>query len=74
MSLTSYRAAPPRANCSLTRHLVVIVKQASSERYEPGILLGLAVTYSPTPNDAVPLAQQCLTAGFGMGPGVSRVL
>ena len=36
--------------------------------------LGLAVTYSPTPEDAVPSAQRHLTAGFGMEPGVLLVL
>ena len=39
----------------------------------PGCL-GLAVTYSPTPEDAVPSAQRHLTAGFGMEPGVLLVL
>ena len=38
------------------------------------ILLGLAVTYSPTPYDAVPSALRHLTAGFGMDPGVLLVL
>ena len=35
---------------------------------------GLAVTYSPTSFDAVPLAQRRLTAEFGMGSGVSLAL
>ncbi len=58
MSLTSYRAALPRG--SLLREL----------RFFPG----LAVTYSPTSFDAVPLALRRLTAEFGMGSGVSLVL
>ncbi len=35
---------------------------------------GLAVTYSPTSIDAVPLARRHLTAEFGMGSGVLLVL
>ena len=35
---------------------------------------GLAVTYSPTSFDAVPLARRHLTAEFGMGSGVLLVL
>ena len=44
MSLTSYRAAPSRAGCQCfcIGLLIVIV-----ERYVE-VLLGLAVTYSPT--------------------------
>src|SRR5690606_40784091 len=58
MSLTSYRAALPRG--SLLREF----------RFFPG----LAVTYSPTSFDAVPLARRHLTAEFGMGSGVLLVL
>ena len=36
--------------------------------------LSLAASYSPTPEDAVPSAQRCLTIEFGMGSGVSLVL
>ena len=35
---------------------------------------GLAATYSPASWDAVPSARRGLTAGFGMGPGVSLAL
>ncbi len=61
MSLTSYRAALPRA----VFHRF--------ERYHR-VFSGLAVTYSPTSFDAVPLARRHLTAEFGMGSGVLLVL
>ena len=60
MSLTSYRAAPPRGE--------VLVRK------EGGSWSGLAVTYSPASWDAVPSAAVRLTAEFGMGSGVSRSL
>ena len=63
MSLTSYRAAPPRGEV-----LVVLVRK------EGGSWSGLAVTYSPASWDAVPSAAVRLTAEFGMGSGVSRSL
>ena len=56
MSLTSYRAAPPR----------------DSEESDAAVRFsGLAVTYSPASWDAVPSAPRRLTAEFGMGSGVS---
>ena len=71
MSLTSYRAAPSRDSWP---SLVCLVCVFHRLRVLTWILLGLAVSYSPTPWDAVPLPQQCLTSGFGMGPGVSLAL
>jgi hypothetical protein len=62
MSLTSYRAAPPRGDVLSCR-----------ERWVVG-LSGLAATYSPASWDAVPSARRCLTAEFGMGSGVSLAL
>jgi hypothetical protein len=62
MSLTSYRAAPPRGGLGSLR------------RDTRCFLSGLAVTYSPTSWDAVPSARRHLTAEFGMGSGVLRVL
>jgi hypothetical protein len=61
MSLTSYRAAPPRDRVF--------------DRSESGVrFTGLAVTYSPASWDAVPSARRRLTAEFGMGSGVSLAL
>ncbi len=59
MSLTSYRAAPPRGG---------------DRSREPVRSTGLAVTYSPASWDAVPSARRRLTAEFGMGSGVSLAL
>src|SRR5438874_10567314 len=59
MSLTSYRAAPPRDNRS--DYLPV----ASGREGE-----GLAASYSSAAGAAVPLAQRVFTAEFGMGSGV----
>ena len=67
MSLTSYRAALPRVRCIALRCF------HRSERCFR-FFSGLAVTYSPTSFDAVPLARRRLTAEFGMGSGVSLVL
>ena len=61
MSLTSYRAAPPRGD-------------GCEERERGGFWSGLAVTYSPASWDAVPSAAARLTSEFGMGSGVSRRL
>ena len=44
MSLTSYRAAPSRAKARL-----YVFEALSLERNKLHYLLGLAVTYSPTP-------------------------
>ena len=62
MSLTSYRAAPPRGSGCRDR-----------ERCFVGFS-GLAATYSPASWDAVPSARRRLTAEFGMGSGVSLAL
>ena len=59
MSLTSYRAAPPRGN-GLS---AVTVER---ERRDAG----LAATYSSAPWGAVPSALRVFTAEFGMGSGV----
>ena len=53
MSLTSYRAAPPRVGVYLGM----------------GALEDLAATYSPASWDAVPWALGVFTAEFGMGSG-----
>ncbi len=59
MSLTSYLAAPPRAGC-----------------FERCVcfLSGLAVSYSPTSFDAVPLPLRHLTSEIGTGSGVLLAL
>src|SRR5438309_6854504 len=59
MSLTSYRAAPPRDNRS--DYLPV----ASGREGE-----GLAASYSSAAGAAVPSALRVFTAEFGMGSGV----
>ena len=69
MSLTSYRAALPRAGSSAAAEGDGIVRREGF-RFFPG----LAVTYSPTSCDAVPSARRRLTSEFGMGSGVSLVL
>ena len=56
MSLTSYRAAPPRVG--------------GIGSVERGGIAGLAATYSSAPWGAVPSAQRVFTAEFGMGSGV----
>jgi hypothetical protein len=58
MSLTSYRAAPPRVG--VFRGLI----RAVLDRFED-----LAATYSPASWDAVPWALGVFTAEFGMGSG-----
>ena len=60
MSLTSYRAAPPRDSRRNGRE--------EGER-ELGGLAGLAATYSSTAGAAVPWALRVFTAEFGMGSG-----
>jgi hypothetical protein len=62
MSLTSYRAAPPRGD------------RTNCEESDLVGFSGLAVTYSPASWDAVPSARRRLTAEFGMGSGVSLAL
>jgi hypothetical protein len=63
MSLTSYRAAPPRGKRSVCQGESVVLGFAMR-------LEGLAATYSPASCDAVPLALRVFTAEFGMGSGV----
>ncbi len=82
MSLTSYRAAPPRAgggppggygpSGAVGGALGASVLGRVGDR--GGFRSGLAVTYSPASWDAVPLAPGRLTAEFGMGSGVSHRL
>ena len=64
MSLTSYRAAPPRDNQSASR-----AERVKRER-ELGGLAGLAATDSSASVEAVPWALRVFTAEFGMGSGV----
>jgi hypothetical protein len=63
MSLTSYRAAPPRGVC----------EGAGKRGHDPGDRglrwEDLAATYSPAPWGAVPSALGDFTAEFGMGSG-----
>ena len=66
MSLTSYRAAPPRDSWSASR---ARNGREEGER-ELGGLAGLAATYSSTAGAAVPWALRVFTAEFGMGSGV----
>jgi hypothetical protein len=58
MSLTSYRAAPPRV-------VRMFPRKGMRER-----VAGLAATYSSAAGAAVPSAQRVFTAEFGMGSGV----
>jgi hypothetical protein len=58
MSLTSYRAAPPRV-------VIMFPRKGMRER-----VAGLAATYSSAAGAAVPSAQRVFTAEFGMGSGV----
>ena len=81
MSLTSYRAAPPRAKVvGLWRRFGFLSGPGGGGRGVkrawrcPVRFSGLAVTYSPTSWDAVPSARRRLTAEFGMGSGVSLAL
>ena len=71
MSLTSYRAAPPRGEREGAMGVMAFL---CGVRKEGGLWSGLAVTYSPASWDAVPSAVARLTAEFGMGSGVSRSL
>ena len=66
MSLTSYRAAPPRAKMRAPWPARDREIRCSSS--------GLAASYSPTSSDAVQSAQRHLTAEFGMGSGVLLAL
>ena len=66
MSLTSYRAAPPRDSQSASR---ARNGRETGER-ESGGLAGLAATYSSASMEAVPWALRVFTAEFGMGSGV----
>jgi hypothetical protein len=81
MSLTSYRAAPPRVSDALvfsnaTQRDPLEVSPIKFEFLdaivEDGLLCfaGLATTYSPRSWDIVPLALKRLTAEFGMGSGL----
>jgi hypothetical protein len=60
---------PPRG---LARACGAGLGRRHGERENMGV--GLAATYSPASWDAVPSARRGLTAGFGMGPGVSLAL
>jgi hypothetical protein len=66
MSLTSYRAAPPRDNQFASR---ADNGREGVER-ELGGLAGLAATDSSASVEAVPWALRVFTAEFGMGSGV----
>ena len=71
MSLTSYRAAPPRGRVGSFRES----RELSGGDLRGGArFTGLAVTYSPASWDAVPSARRRLTAEFGMESGVSLAL
>ena len=74
MSLTSYRAAPPRGVSSCGLLLCGMGPFGFVSRALLAGFGGLAATYSPASWDAVPSARRCLTAEFGMGSGVSRAL
>src|SRR6478609_9523346 len=65
MSLTSYRAAPPRVSRGTSIHGGI----GTGERERVGNA-GLAATYSSAPWGAVPSALRVFTAEFGMGSGV----
>ena len=63
--------------CSTPRPLRRVMSGADMSIVQRGyyrFFSGLAVTYSPTSFDAVPLARRHLTAEFGMGSGVLLVL
>ena len=68
MSLTSYRAAPPRAKPNAPRAKARVLRTRGSLRSA-----GPATTYSPAPWDAVPSALRRLTAEFEMGSGSGRL-
>src|SRR4051794_41399709 len=75
MSLTSYRAAPPRVGGGgngRPRGCGLLV--AGGDAGEWGWLVDLAATYSPTSWDAVPWALRGFTAEFGMGSGGAPAL
>ena len=77
MSLTSYRAAPPRGNRWACRWFARRVRAGRRACREESVCVGfsgLAATYSPASWDAVPSARRRLTAEFGMGSGVSLAL
>jgi|SRR3954470_10905809 hypothetical protein len=74
MSLTSYRAAPPRVGGGDGRPRGRgLVAGGDAGEWE-GWLVDLAATYSPTSWDAVPWALRGFTAEFGMGSGGAPAL
>src|SRR3954453_8032167 len=74
MSLTSYRAAPPRVDGGDGRPRGRgLVAGGDAGEWE-GWLVDLAATYSPTSWDAVPWALRGFTAEFGMGSGGAPAL
>src|SRR5918992_911119 len=72
MSLTSYRAAPPRGCVEGTKpgFVLVLTGRSLASAWCFPDLAGLAATYSPASIGAVPLALRVFTAEFGMGSGV----
>ena len=81
MSLTSYRAAPPRVEVVAGRAGAAGCGGATALRSRVATWLGLggwlvdlAATYSPTSCDAVPWALRGFTAEFGMGSGGAPAL
>src|SRR3954453_14367659 len=74
MSLTSYRAAPPRVGGGDGRPRGRgLVAGGDAGEWEGG-LVDLAATSSPTSWDAVPWALRGFTAEFGMGSGGAPAL
>src|SRR3954451_10746011 len=74
MSLTSYRAAPPRVGGGDGRPRGRgLVAGGDAGEWE-GWLVDLAATYSPTSWDAVPWALRGFTVEFGMGSGGAPAL
>ena len=79
MSLTSYRAAPPRGGFGVARRADPFRASAAgrgdASRWGlSGLCPGLATTRSPTLRRAVPWARRGFTAEFGMGSGGARTL
>jgi hypothetical protein len=73
MSLTSYRAAPPRVGVVVGGERVGRGGRAGAVPVA-GWWVDLAATYSPTSWDAVPWALRGFTAEFGMGSGGTPAL
>jgi hypothetical protein len=73
MSLTSYRAAPPRVGVVVGGERVGRGGRAGAVPVA-GWWVDLAATYSPTSWDAVPWALRGFTAEFGMGSGGAPAL